>query len=97
MAPQFATVTSKGQIVIPAKLRRRFGIRKGTRVSFIEEDHRLVLQPLTEEYIDSIWGSLKGGPSLTDALQEARRRDFESEERKIQEFRARRKRSGRRV
>lgn len=97
MEPQFATVTSKGQLVIPAKLRHKFGIRKGTRISFIEEDHRLVLQPITNEYIDSLWGSLKGEPSLTDALQENRRRDFESEERKIQELRTRRKRSGRRL
>ena len=97
MEPQFATVTSKGQLVIPAKLRRKYGIGKGSRVSFIEEDHRLVLQPITEEYVESLWGSLKGGPSLSDALKEARRRDFESEERKIKEFRARRKRSGRRV
>lgn len=29
-------VTSKGQIVIPSKLRREYGIRKGTRVHFYE-------------------------------------------------------------
>jgi AbrB family looped-hinge helix DNA binding protein len=28
---EFSTVTSKGQLVIPAKLRRKYSIRKGTR------------------------------------------------------------------
>ena len=30
-------VTSKGQLVIPSKMRRKFGIRPGTRVNFFEE------------------------------------------------------------
>ncbi len=89
MQPQLVTVTSKGQLVIPAKLRRKFGLRKGARVAVVEEDHRLILQPVTT-LIDSIWGSLKRGPSMTEALLEARRRDFESEERKIKRLRARR-------
>ena len=97
MQPEFATVTSKGQLVIPAKLRRKFGIRKGTRVAIVEEDHRIVLQPVTEDFIDSLWGSLKGEPSLTDFLKRERRREFEIEERKIKEFRARRQRPDRRL
>ncbi|MBF8306004.1 MAG: hypothetical protein HW398_1192, partial [Acidobacteria bacterium] len=96
MQPEFATVTSKGQFVIPAKLRRKHGIRKGTRIAIVEEDHRLVLQPVTGKFIDSLWGSLKGGPSLVDFLKKERRREFEIEERKIKEFRARRQRPGRR-
>ncbi len=32
-----AAVSSKGQLVIPARLRRRLGVRKGTRVSFLED------------------------------------------------------------
>jgi AbrB family looped-hinge helix DNA binding protein len=34
-----STVTTKGQLVIPAKLRRKYGIRKGTRVAMIEEEN----------------------------------------------------------
>lgn len=90
MKPEVSTVTTKGQLVIPARLRRKFGIRKGTRVAFAEENHRLVLQPLTREFIHSLRGSLKGEPSLGDALTEDRRREFEIEERKFKERRARR-------
>jgi len=90
MQPEFATVTSKGQLVIPAKLRRKFGIRKGTRISIREDNLKLVLQPITDRYIESLRGSLKGGPSLTAFLKKERRREFQIEERKIKEFRTRR-------
>lgn len=90
MNPEFSTVTSKGQLVIPAKLRRKLGIRKGTRISIIEENNRLVLQPINGKFIESVCGSLKGGPSLGDALTESRRREFAIEERKIKNYRTRR-------
>ena len=56
MKPEFATVTTRGRIVIPATLRYKLGIRKGTRVAITEDNHRLVLQPITRKYIDSLWG-----------------------------------------
>ena len=69
------TVTSKGQLVIPSRLRRKFGIRKGTRVAFLEDDDRLILQPITLEYIESLRGILKGGPSALKILLRERRRE----------------------
>jgi AbrB family looped-hinge helix DNA binding protein len=68
-------VTVKGQVVIPAPLRRRFGIKKGTLVSFVEEKGRIVIQPLTREFIRGLRGSLKGGPSVLDHLIQERKRD----------------------
>lgn len=70
-----STVTQKGQIVIPSKLRRKLGIRQGTQIAFIEEDERLVLQPLTTEYVKSLRGALKGGRSPLKTLFEERKRD----------------------
>jgi AbrB family looped-hinge helix DNA binding protein len=46
-----STVTSNGRFVIPAKLRHKYGIRKGTRVAIFEENGRIVLQPLTPKII----------------------------------------------
>ena len=75
MKTEVSTVTTKGQLVIPAKLRRKYAIRKGTQVAFLEEKDRLVLQPLTPEFIRSLRGSLKGEPSALKVLQEERRRE----------------------
>jgi len=77
MEKELATVTSKGQLVIPASIRRRLKIRKGTRVLFIEENGHIILQPLTEDFIDRATGCLAGGPSLVDALAEDRRAERE--------------------
>jgi AbrB family looped-hinge helix DNA binding protein len=77
MKTEVATVTTKGQLVIPSKLRRKYAIRKGTQVAFLEEENRLVLQPLTPEFIRSLRGSLKGEPSALKILLEERKRDRE--------------------
>lgn len=69
---EMVTVTSKGQMVIPARFRREMAIRKGTRVSVTRRNGQLILQPVTDEFIRSLWGSLKGGPSLRAFLQERR-------------------------
>lgn len=71
------TVTSKGQLVIPSKLRKKLGIRKGTRVAVTEEGTRLILQPITREYIHSLRGILKGDGSAMKFLLEERKRDRE--------------------
>jgi AbrB family looped-hinge helix DNA binding protein len=77
MKSAVSTVTTKGQLVIPSKLRRKYGIRKGTRVAMIEEENCIILQPLTREYIRSLRGSLKGEPSALKFLKEGRSRDRE--------------------
>jgi AbrB family looped-hinge helix DNA binding protein len=63
-------VTSKGQLVVPAGLRRRFGIKPGTRVNFLEEDGRIIFQPVTREYIHSFRGMFKRKPGEKSVVQE---------------------------
>jgi AbrB family looped-hinge helix DNA binding protein len=75
MKSEQSTVTTKGQLVIPARLRKKYSIRKGTKVAFIEDGHRLILQPVTDAFIQRIRGSLKGGPSLLAILRKERKRD----------------------
>ena len=52
------TVTIKGQVVIPSKIRRRLGIKKGTKVCFIEREEGVVLRPLTKDYFEKMVISL---------------------------------------
>ena len=69
-------VSTKGQLVIPAELRRKYGIKPGTRVEIIDRGDHIVLQPITEEYVRKLRGSLKGGNALR-VLEEERRKDKE--------------------
>ncbi len=51
--------------MVPAELRRKHGIEAGTRVNFIEDQFgRIVLQPVTEVYVDRVMGCLADGPDL---------------------------------
>ncbi len=65
-----AYMTSKGQLVVPSRIRRRFGIKPGTRVNFVEEDGRLIFQPVTREYIDSFCGIFKLKPGEKSVVRE---------------------------
>ena len=40
------TVTSKGQITIPSRLRKQFGLEKGTKLMVMPTDYGLVLKKL---------------------------------------------------
>lgn len=76
-----AVVTSKGQVVVPARIRRKFGIKRGTHVRFIERGEEIVLQPVTKEFIRGLQGSLRAeGPATTDLLRD-RATDRKREER----------------
>jgi AbrB family looped-hinge helix DNA binding protein len=69
----FTVASSKGQIVIPAALREELGIKAGTRLALTPEEGRLILQPVTEHFIDSVMGSCKGEDSLVEALKREHR------------------------
>jgi len=71
-----ATFTSKGQLVVPAELRRKHGIEAGTRVKFLEDQFgRIVLQPVTEKYIDRLMGCLAEGSDLLSNWEKEHRRE----------------------
>ena len=75
-----AYVTSKGQLVVPARLRRKYGIKKGTKVRFLERDREIVLQPVTRQYIRGACGMLADGGPATPELLKERARDKQREE-----------------
>lgn len=74
-----ARVTSKGQLVVPSRLRRKYGIKPGTKIRFIERDSEIVFQPVTREYIRSLCGMLKSDLSVTQELLKERERERERE------------------
>lgn len=68
----------KGQIVIPSKIRRLFGIKEGTRIQ-VDADrqaHRIILTPVTSDYIRNLRGKYKGKQLLT-ALAAVKKRERE--------------------
>jgi len=66
------TATSKGQIVIPASIRRRLGIKEGTRIQIElkEEDREIILKPITRDYVHSLRGRFRGKGLLKALMAE---------------------------
>jgi AbrB family looped-hinge helix DNA binding protein len=84
MGPIYSTVSTKGQIVIPAAVREELEIEPGTRVSFRIEGGRIVLDPETLaaklRKIEQMRGCTAGRrPSGTELLLEDRRLERERE------------------
>ena len=79
-----AYVTTKGQLVIPARIRRKLGIKPGTKVCFVERGGEIIFQPVTKEYIRSVCGMLKSTTSVTQELLTERKKDREREEAKLE-------------
>ena len=63
---------TKGQIVIPADLRRKYGIKEGTRIVVIDNGDSIILKPITEKFLKKLPGSLKGSGALKTLLGERR-------------------------
>jgi AbrB family looped-hinge helix DNA binding protein len=70
-------VTSKGQLVIPSKLRKKFGIKEGTRVNFFEEKDGIKIVPITHEVIEANKGFLKTHGNFLKALMDEKKKERE--------------------
>jgi len=71
--------TSKGQVVIPSKIRKQLGIKDGTYLQ-IDVDaitRQIILTPVTREYVRSLRGKYKG-KGLMKALMAEKKRERES-------------------
>ena len=67
-------MSERGQIVIPAPLRRKLGLAAGQRVELVEAEGALLLRPLQESPLAGARGRMRGA-KLVETLLEDRRRD----------------------
>jgi len=79
------TLTTRGRITIPVEIRKKYGIKGGTRIRFIqdEEHRRIFLIPMTRKYFRSLAGVLKpkrGEKSMLESLMEEKAREIRWEE-----------------
>jgi AbrB family looped-hinge helix DNA binding protein len=66
-------VTTKGQIVIPKKIRDKYGIYPSTSIRWIEKKEGILMVPDTEDPIVAARGMLKGTGVLKAYLREKKK------------------------
>lgn len=72
-----STITSRGQTVIPAKIRRQFHLTPSDRIEWIVEGGVIRVVPVKQDPIGAFRGQGVGGS--TERLLKERARDRESE------------------
>jgi AbrB family looped-hinge helix DNA binding protein len=76
-----ATISSKGQVVIPAELRRKYRLDEGVTILFHDEGGQLMLEPSKFADIYALQGSFHMY-SLEQALHDEREAEQLREERR---------------
>ena len=69
-----SVITEKGQVVIPAALRRKYRIEKGSRIQWLDTGLAIKLIPIPKDPISALRGHAQG-EGLTRELLENRRKD----------------------
>jgi AbrB family looped-hinge helix DNA binding protein len=77
-----AKISSKGWLVIPAELRKKYGLESGQYLRVIDYGGVLSLVPQLKDPIEEGMGSLKRGTSLVKALLESRTQERVREKKK---------------
>jgi AbrB family looped-hinge helix DNA binding protein len=84
---QMATVSSKGQVVIPAALRKKLRIKGGTRLAVSEQDGSIMLTPNPYDALLALRGILSNvGEDVEAWWMEEKRKEREREDAKLEEF-----------
>jgi AbrB family looped-hinge helix DNA binding protein len=69
---QVATITSKSMVTIPARIRKKYSLRQGSKVEFVEIEEGLLLVPLKS--LRELRGAAREkSPSLISGVRELER------------------------
>jgi AbrB family looped-hinge helix DNA binding protein len=76
------TVSTKGQVVIPSQLRKRYNLKPRAKIEFLDTGKEIVLVPLPEDPFKASYGILKGKGITTKDLIKHRREERKKEKTK---------------
>jgi AbrB family looped-hinge helix DNA binding protein len=69
-------VLTKGQIVIPASIRKKYNIQPGNALQIFEYGNLLYLVPPVKDPVQDAMGCIPKRPSLSNAILKERKKDF---------------------
>ena len=78
-----SVLTSKGQLLIPKKIRNKYGIQSGVKVIFEEASNGVILRAMNEDYFKSFMGILNSDGNLKADMKKVKEEEKQLEERKL--------------
>ena len=66
------SVTKRGQTVIPAPIRKKYGINEGTVLQWIDTGEGIKVIPVPKDLVKAVRGVAKGEKLLENLLKERR-------------------------
>lgn len=67
--------TVKGQVLIPVAIRRKYRLKKGSRLAVIDRQGEIVLKPLHDDPIKKGLGFLPKGSNVLEVLLQERKKE----------------------
>jgi AbrB family looped-hinge helix DNA binding protein len=88
MSSSVSTVSEKGLVVIPKEIRKKYGLKKGSKVSFVDWGGAIYMIPALKDPIHDARGMFKANsdPSMTELLLEERHQTRGEEEREVKRW-----------
>ncbi len=77
-----SVLTVKGQLLIPKRIRNKYGIKSGVKVIFEETEKGVVIRPMNENYFKSFRGILKSTGNFKEEMKKMKAEEKKLEERK---------------
>ncbi len=78
-----SVLTTKGQLLIPKRLRTKYGIKSGVKVVFEETPKGVLITPMNEQYFKSFAGILKRTGNLKEDIKQLKEEEKVLEEKKM--------------
>jgi AbrB family looped-hinge helix DNA binding protein len=81
-----STLTSKGQLLIPKRIRNKYRIKAGVKVVFVETDEGLLIKAMDQEYFEQFAGKFKDSLPSSEELKRIKQDEKELEEKKMRKI-----------
>jgi AbrB family looped-hinge helix DNA binding protein len=78
-----SVLTTKGQLLIPKRIRDKYGIKSGVKVIFEETDKGVIIYPINQQYFNSFIGILKSDGELKEEMKQHKQEEKKLENRKL--------------
>ncbi|MDE1190747.1 MAG: AbrB/MazE/SpoVT family DNA-binding domain-containing protein [Arachidicoccus sp.] len=78
-----SSLTVKGQLLIPKRIRNKYGMVTGSKIVFEETEDGVIIRPMNDRYFESFKGVLKSTGKLKEEIRQMKNEEKRLEEKKI--------------